>query len=177
MNRVTNYLLITAFILTVPLANFMVANVGTSCIPNGPCIVPVFPGISAPSGVLVIGFALVLRDFVQIRVGLKLTLLLVTLGCAITYLVSLRGLATASAFAYLTSEIVDSFAFSLLRKFGIYIAVLGSGAVSLVVDSAIFLQLAFGSLAFIDGQVIGKLYATLFALFVIWLIRRFSSLD
>jgi queuosine precursor transporter len=55
------------FCLTVPTANWMVGNVGTSCAPNGPCLIPVAPGLMAPSGVLMIGVALVLRDLVQRR--------------------------------------------------------------------------------------------------------------
>ena len=32
-------------------------NVGTVCVPNGPCLIPVAPGLMAPSGVLLIGAA------------------------------------------------------------------------------------------------------------------------
>ena len=53
------------FCLTIPAANWMIGHVGTVCVPNGPCLVPVAPGILAPSGVLMVGAALVLRDLVQ----------------------------------------------------------------------------------------------------------------
>ncbi len=62
-------LFLAAFTACIPAANWLVGNVGTACVPNGPCIVPVAPGIVAPSGVVMIGLALVLRDLVQRRLG------------------------------------------------------------------------------------------------------------
>jgi queuosine precursor transporter len=59
------------FCLTIPLANWMIGHVGTICVSNGPCLVPVAPGVMAPSGVLMIGAALVLRDLVQRRLGVE----------------------------------------------------------------------------------------------------------
>jgi hypothetical protein len=50
------------FCLTIPAANWMIGHVGTYCSSHGPCLVPVAPGGVAPSGVLMIGAALVLRD-------------------------------------------------------------------------------------------------------------------
>ena len=54
-----------AFIACIPLANWMIGNVGTHCAPpHGPCLVPVAPWgpggqpLMAPSGVLMIGLAL-----------------------------------------------------------------------------------------------------------------------
>ena len=44
------------------IANWLIGNVGVTCIPGGPCLIPVWPGIMSPSGVLMIGAALVLRD-------------------------------------------------------------------------------------------------------------------
>ena len=51
-----------AFLACVPAANWLIVHVGTVCVPEGPCLVPVAPGILAPSGVLTVGVALVLRD-------------------------------------------------------------------------------------------------------------------
>ena len=50
------------FLGCVPLANWLILHVGTVCVPSGPCLVPVAPGIMAPSGVLTVGVALVLRQ-------------------------------------------------------------------------------------------------------------------
>jgi len=53
------------------------------------------------------------------------------------------------------------------------LAVAASSIVGLIIDSLIFLYLAFGSLAFLEGQVIGKAWMVLLSLPVIaWLRRR-----
>ena len=57
------------FLASVPFANWLVQHVGTVCVPQGPCLVPVAPGLMAPSGVLAVGAALVLRDVVQRCLG------------------------------------------------------------------------------------------------------------
>lgn len=51
--------------------------------------------------------------------------------------------------------------------------------VGLVIDSILFLQIAFGSLDFIEGQIIGMLWTTVFAVVVLlalrrWVIPRYS---
>jgi len=52
-------------------------------------------------------------------------------------------------------------------------AVVASSIVGLVVDSIVFLWLAFGSLEFLLGQVLGKLWMVLLAVpFVSWIRRR-----
>jgi len=50
------------------------------------------------------------------------------------------------------------------------LAVALSGAVGVVVDSVAFLYLAFGSLDYLPGQVIGKSWMIVLALpFIVWL--------
>ena len=52
-------------------------------------------------------------------------------------------------------------------------AVIASSSVGLVVDSVVFLWLAFGSLDFLAGQVVGKAWMVLLSIpFVAWLRRR-----
>lgn len=51
-------------------------------------------------------------------------------------------------------------------------AAVGSNLVGAVVDSAVFLWLAFGSLDFLAGQVVGKAWVTLLCLPLVWLARR-----
>ena len=63
--RNEGYGYLVAFILTIPAANWMIGNFGAVCPPNSPCLIPVGFDIMAPSGVLMIGLALVLRDLVQ----------------------------------------------------------------------------------------------------------------
>src|SRR5262249_36545194 len=52
------------FALTIPAANWLIGHAGTVCQPQGPYLIPVAPGLMAPSGVTMAG-ALVLRDLVK----------------------------------------------------------------------------------------------------------------
>ncbi|TIX32296.1 MAG: hypothetical protein E5V34_07590, partial [Mesorhizobium sp.] len=63
-------LFLAGFAACIPLANYFIGHVGTECLPSGLCVIPVAPGLTAPSGVLFVGLALVLRDLVQRRLGL-----------------------------------------------------------------------------------------------------------
>lgn len=155
------YLLLAAFMACIPLANFLIGNVGTVCVPDGPCLVPVWPGIMAPSGVLVIGLALVLRDAVQAQLGTVWAVGAIVAGALLAGLVAPPALVVASAAAFLLSELADLAVYTPLRRRGLAWAVLLSGIAGAFVDSALFLWLAFGSLDYMAGQVIGKLYASL----------------
>ena len=161
------------FALTIPAANWLIGNVGTKCVPNGPCLVPVAPGLMAPSGVITIGLALVLRDLVQRRLGVGAAIGAIVAGAALSALVAPPKLVIASAIAFLVAEMADLAVFTPLQKRGLVLAVLASSVVGLVVDSMLFLQLAFGSLEFLLGQVVGKAWMVLLSLpFVAWLRRR-----
>jgi uncharacterized PurR-regulated membrane protein YhhQ (DUF165 family) len=82
-------------------------------------------------------------------------------------------LVLASATAFLLSETADLAVYTPLQKRGLTLAVAASGAVGLVVDSVVFLFLAFGSLDFLVGQIIGKAWMVLLALpFIHWLRRH-----
>jgi hypothetical protein len=50
--------------------------------------------------------------------------------------------------------------------------VLASGVVGAAVDSALFLWLAFGSLDYLTGQIVGKLWASIAAFFILLALRR-----
>src|SRR5262249_10285145 len=64
-----------------------------------------------------------------------------------------------------------------LARRGLIIAVVASGVVGLVVDSVVFLWLAFGSLEFLLGQIIGKAWMVLISVpCVAWLRRRDARL-
>ena len=98
---------LVAFGLTIPAANWMIGNVGTFCAPNGPCLIPVAPHLMAPSGVTMIGIALVLRDLVQRRLGLGVALAAILVGAALSALVAPPSLVIASAAAFILSEAAD----------------------------------------------------------------------
>ncbi|MES2712463.1 MAG: VUT family protein [Pseudomonadota bacterium] len=161
-----------AFALCIPAANWLIGHVGTVCVPNGPCLIPVAPGITAPSGVLMIGAALVLRDLVQRRLGLRYTFAAILAGTALSAAVAPPALVVASAAAFLISETADLAIYTPLQKRGLVAAVVASSFVGLVVDSVVFLTLAFGSLTYLWGQVIGKSWMVLAALPLIVLLRK-----
>jgi uncharacterized PurR-regulated membrane protein YhhQ (DUF165 family) len=59
-----------------------------------------------------------------------------------------------------------------LRKRGLLTAMAASNAVGLLADSLIFLWLAFGSLEFLPGQLLGKAWMTVAAVAVITVLQR-----
>jgi uncharacterized PurR-regulated membrane protein YhhQ (DUF165 family) len=162
------------FALTIPLANWLIGHVGTACVaPQGPCVIPVAPGVMAPSGVTVVGVALVLRDLVQRRLGTWVSALAILGGAAISALFAPPSLILASCVAFLLSEFVDLGVYTPLARRRLVAAVIASSFVGLVVDSIVFLWLAFGSLDFLLGQVVGKAWMVLISIpLVAWLRRR-----
>jgi uncharacterized PurR-regulated membrane protein YhhQ (DUF165 family) len=160
------------FGLTIPAANWMIGHVGTACIAQGPCVLPVAPGVMAPSGVLMIGAALVLRDLVQRRLGVEFGAAAILAGAAISAALAPASLVVASATAFLLSEFADFAVYTPLARRRLVAAVVASSAVGLVVDSLVFLWLAFGSLEFLEGQIIGKAWMVLLAVPLVAYLRR-----
>jgi uncharacterized PurR-regulated membrane protein YhhQ (DUF165 family) len=160
------------FCLTVPAANWMILHFGTVCKPNAPCLIPVAPGVMAPSGVLMIGASFVLRDLVQRRLGLLASVGAILVGAALSGLFAPLALVGASVTAFLISELADLAVYTPLARRRLVLAVIASGAVGLVADSIVFLWLAFGSLDFLTGQVIGKSWMVLLSIPLIALLRR-----
>jgi len=171
MRRVEGFIYLALFAACIPLGNWLIGNVGTVCVPDGPCVIPVWPGMSAPSGVLAIGAALVLRDLVQRRLGVKWAVGAILVGALLSGLVAAPALVLASTVAFLLSETADLAVFTPLQRRGLVLAVVASGVVGIVVDSLLFLSLAFGNLDFLSGQVIGKAWALLAALPLVYLLR------
>lgn len=160
------------YLASIPLANWMIGHVGTACVPRGPCLVPVAPGLLAPSGVLTVGAALVLRDVVQRCLGLVAGLAAIAAGTALSTLVAPPALVIASGMAFALSELADFAVYTPLQRRRLTLAVAASSIVGLVVDSIVFLALAFGSLDFLMGQIVGKLWAVLIAVPLMRLLRR-----
>ena len=161
------------FALTIPAANWLIGHVGTVCQPARPCLVPVAPGLMAPSGVIMAGAALVLRDLVQRRLGASTSSLAILAGAVLSAMLAPPALVVASAAAFLLSEFADLAVYTPLVRRGLVVAVVASSVVGLVVDSIVFLWLAFGSLDFLLGQIVGKAWMVLLSIpFVAWLRRR-----
>ena len=166
------WLAVVAYIGSIFMANWFIQNVGTQYTPGGPHVIPVGFGLEAPSGVLWVGVALVARDLVQQFFGSRIAIAAMIIGAALSYFVA-PSLALASAAAFLLSETADFLVYTpLMRRDKFILAVFLSGTVGLVIDSIVFLALAFGSLEFLAGQVVGKLWVTIAGAAVLWLIRR-----
>lgn len=150
------FALIGGYVATIPIANWMIGNIGTFCVPNGPCLIPVGFGMTAPSGVLMVGLALVLRDFVQEHFGKKWAFAAIAVGAVLSYLLADPFIAFASFVAFFSSELLDFLVYSKIRERGKPMAIAVSGMFGAAADSVLFLYLAFGSLNHVEGQIFAK---------------------
>jgi uncharacterized PurR-regulated membrane protein YhhQ (DUF165 family) len=125
----------------------------------------------APSGVLMVGAALVLRDIVHEKLGAAWAIAAIALGGVLSWWLAAPALVIASVLAFSLSELADLAVYTPLRERRLGLAVLASGIVGAIIDSAVFLWLAFGSLAFIEGQILGKLWMSIAAFIVLLAMR------
>ncbi len=146
-----------AFIGTVFAANWAIEHYG---------VVSVGFGLTAPAAVWFVGLAFTLREAVHETLGRWAVVVAILIGAACSALVS-PSFAAASAVAFLVSELADFAVYTPLRERGWLRAVAASNVVGLVVDSVIFLWLAFHSFEFLPGQIVGKAWMTLAAVIVI----------
>ncbi len=160
--RTLTLVLFVAYLSTVIVANWAVTTYG---------VVPVGFGLMAPAGVYVVGIAFTLRDLLHETGGRWLVLGAIAIGAVLSVLVASPALALASGVAFTVSEIADLLVYEPLRRRGWLAAVAASNAVGLVIDSIVFLVIAFGSLQFLAGQVVGKAWMTLLAVAVLALGR------
>lgn len=147
---------------TIVAANWAISTLG---------LVPVGFGLYAPAGVYFAGLAFTFRDLTQDSLGRGWTFGAILLGAALSAFLSPQ-LALASGLAFLVSEGLDFAVYTPLRGRHWLGAVAFSNTVGLVVDSVLFLWLAFGSLAFLPGQLVGKATMTALAVGVLWVWRK-----
>jgi uncharacterized PurR-regulated membrane protein YhhQ (DUF165 family) len=150
------------FIATIFAANWLIEHVG---------IVSVGFGLMAPAGVFMVGIAFTFRDVLQRALGVKWTVAAVAIGAALSYFVS-PAFALASGAAFLLSELADLAVYTPLQRRTFIGAVVLSNTVGLVVDSMLFLAIAFGSQEFLAGQIVGKAWMTVLAVPFVLLRRR-----
>lgn len=155
-----------AYLATIPAANWMVTNLEP---------IPVGFGQAAPAGVALAGLALALRDWTRETAGLWVSLAAVAVGVVLSYRVADAKFATASAVAFGVSEVLDFAVYEPLRKRGLAKAMAASNTVGLVADSVLFLGLAFGSMHYLPGQIVGKVAMTLLAMAAIVARRRYAA--
>lgn len=154
------YLAFILYALTVPLANWFISHVGTLCVENGPCLIPVGFDLMAPSGVLFIGLSLVLRDWLQELANWKWSIWAILIGGVLSFITASPFIAVASMVAFIVAELFDLGVYTPLKEKGKHLAVLASGIVGAFVDSALFVWLAFGSFELSLGTFVAKVYAS-----------------
>lgn len=168
---------LAVYIGSVWAANYFIGHVGTVSFPGGPHTIPVGFGYDAPSGVLWIGVALLFRDLVQTYLGRTAVVGGILVGAALSWFIA-PSFAVASAVAFLASEALDFAAYTpLIERGRVLAAVVASNTVGAVCDTFLFLWLAFGSIQFWQGQIIGKLWVTVLVIPVlIWQRRRIAPI-
>jgi hypothetical protein len=161
--RVIGLSALAAYVGVIWLANWALTRWG---------VVSVGFGLVAPAGVYFAGLALGLRDVLQDSLGRLAVVVAILLGAAVSYWLGANteipgghvSIAVASGCAFLLSEAADFAVYTPIRERAWLGAVTASNIVGAVVDSLLFLTLAFGTVELWKGQVVGKLWVT--ALFV-----------
>lgn len=148
--------LVSAYMLVILAANAALQAFG---------LVSVGFGLLAPAGVFFVGIGFTLRDLIQRHAGSGAVLVAITGGTLLSALVS-PAFALASGTAFLLSELADFAVYTPLQQRGLLWAIVLSNIVGLVVDSVLFLWLAFGSLEFLPGQIVGKAAMTLLVVLI-----------
>jgi uncharacterized PurR-regulated membrane protein YhhQ (DUF165 family) len=159
--RAVGFVCLLCFIGTIFAANWAIEEYGP---------VGVGFGLTAPAGVYFAGLAFTFRDIVHRQLGRLWVIAAILAGGLATLLVS-TDFARASTIAFLVSELADFAVYEPVRRRGWLPAVILSNAVAIVVDSVLFLWLAFDSLEFLKGQIVGKAWMTLAAIAVLAAIR------
>jgi uncharacterized PurR-regulated membrane protein YhhQ (DUF165 family) len=154
---------VVAYAATIVAANWSIAAFG---------IINVGFGFQAPAAVLFAGLAFTFRDFVHETAGRRWAIVAILIGGSLSFVLATPALAIASAVAFLVSEGLDLVVYDRLRGTGWLLAVGSSNVAGFTVDSILFLALAFGSLAFLPGQLLGKAYMTILAIVILAAARR-----
>lgn len=141
-------------------------------------IVDVVPGpwtLMAPAAVYAVGVALVARDVVDDILGLTGVLAAIGLGTILSVLLADPTVALASGVAFVLAELLDLGIYRRLVDRGWIRAALVSSYVGAGFDSLVFLWLAFGSLAFLPGQWVGKAVSVTVVVLIAGPLRRYWS--
>jgi len=156
---------LAAFATTVVGANWALLEYG---------ITPIGFGLDAPASVYFVGLAFTFRDGLRERLGFKGAVVAIAIGGLLSYALEVRTggdpvarIAIASVAAFMVSELSDAIVYERIRQRSRLIGIAASNTVGVIVDSALFLSLAFGSLEFVTGQIVGKSYMTLFVVVLI----------
>ena len=143
------WLFLGAYVGCIVAANWAVSTFG---------LVPVLgiSGLLAPAGVYFAGLTFACRNQVQEDLGRRWSVLAIPVGALLSALTGSTHFALASGLTFLLSETCDYLVYTPIRKRGRPLAMAASCVVADVVDSVVFLLLAFGSLDALAGQLVGK---------------------
>jgi uncharacterized PurR-regulated membrane protein YhhQ (DUF165 family) len=159
MNRKRTCIAVAAsviYLASVILANWLTTQFG---------FIDVGFGNAATAGTFAAGGALVVRDLVQDSLGRLGVATLIVVGAALSWLVATPAIALASGVAFLVAEALDMALYTPLRARGQFggpwwsRAVLIGAAAGAVVDTILFLTIAFGWNAVgsgLPGQLLAK---------------------
>ncbi|MGY6658643.1 VUT family protein [Amycolatopsis sp. TRM77291] len=125
-------------------------------------------GLLLPAGALLTGLIFTMRDLLQDAAGSRTALFAVASGAAVSGLIAEPRVALASAAAFALSELADLAVYTPLRRRSQLAAVGLSNVLGLLVDTLVFLPLAFGSL----DQLVGKVVTTVLAVTLLSLTHR-----
>lgn len=172
---------LAGFVACVWLANYAIAHWGDPApFAGGPHTVTLL-GLTAPSGVLLVGLSFSLRDAAQATLGRWPVLAGIVVGAALSAATASTGLALASAAAFFVGEGCDFAVYTPLAERGRWLSgVALSNTVGSFIDSVVFLWVAFGWAAlgdFLKGQFVLKALMTLPVLLGMapWRLRSYRS--
>jgi uncharacterized PurR-regulated membrane protein YhhQ (DUF165 family) len=171
MTSVLRYLPFLGYVGCIVGANWAIATFG---------VVPVGFGLYAPAGVFLAGLTFSFRNLSQLTLGRVWGFGAIAVGAALSMVIApnaaLGGpllLPIASGLTFLLSETADALVWTRLREQDWWTrAMLAGDVVGQVIDSIIFLTLAFGSLEFLAGQIIGKWWTLIPAVLVMWTLKQ-----
>lgn len=137
--------------------------------------VPVGFGLAATAGTFAAGVTLALRDGIQDTLGRRVVLAVIVAGAALSFFIADPAIAIASGAAFLLAELLNFAIYTPLReraRFGDKrwaVAVTSSNLGGAIVDTAVFIGIAFGAAAIMPamaGQLVGKAWATVLYLVI-----------
>lgn len=137
--------------------------------------VPVGFGLAATAGTFAAGVTLALRDGIQDTLGRRVVLAVIVAGAALSFFVADPAIAIASGVAFLLAELFNFAIYTPIREKSRLgdkrwaVAVTSSNLAGAVIDTAVFIGIAFGAAAIapaMAGQLVGKAWATVLYLVI-----------
>jgi uncharacterized PurR-regulated membrane protein YhhQ (DUF165 family) len=137
-------------------------------------LVPVGFGFLVTAGTFAAGFALLARDYVHEYGGIRLVLVGIAVGAALSAVLASPALALASALAFLAAELADLLVFVRIRHLGFVVAVIVSNLVAAPIDTVVFLAVAGFPVTVhtVVGQLIGKIVWSTLVPLALWVVGR-----